>query len=217
MKEKYSVIVADDHPLIRMGVRAILQGTNFEIIHESEEGNDAMDKVLELCPDILITDITMPNLTGVDILTRLKETGSPVKVVVLTMHGDQEYIAGCLELGAKAYLLKESVKDDLLMALEKILKGEYYFCRYVLNMLVENVKSKRDNNTTQQAINVTLTTRESEILTMLTKGLSSKEIGEKLFISPRTVDAHKYNIMQKFNVNSSSELVYFALKNKIIG
>lgn len=111
---------------------------------------------------------------------------------------------------------KDSVKDDLIIALDQTVRDEYFFCKEVLTYLVENIKSKNPKIESTKKIDVIFTRREKEILNLLTNGLSSKEIGEKLFISPRTVDAHKYNVMQKLKVNSSSELVYFALKNQLI-
>lgn len=216
MKDKYSVIVADDHPLIRMGVKSILKDSRYEIIYEAQDGAEALEKTKELLPDILITDISMPKMTGIEILAGLRDLQLPIKTAVLSMHGDHEYISGCLDLGARAYLLKDSVKDDLIIALDQLARDEYFFCKEVLNFLLESNRLQRPKPENPKKIDVVFTGREKEILNLLTAGLSSKEIGEKLFISPRTVDAHKYNIMQKLNVNSSSELVYFALKNQLL-
>lgn len=217
MKSKRRVIIADDHSLVRLGLLSILSKSDYNVIYEAQDGNEAVEKIIELKPDILITDISMPYKSGIEILSHINNLNLNVKTIILSMHGDENNIGKCIDLGAKSYILKESVKSELLKALEQIEKDEFYFSQEVLQLLVKNMKERKPVKTEDIKSKIySFTKREKEILEMVTKGYSNKLISEKLFISTRTVDAHKYNIMQKINVSTSSELVYFVLKNQIL-
>lgn len=208
------VLIADDHSLIRKGVKILLSNSDqVSIIGECTDGYDALSKVKKLKPDVLITDISMPGLTGIEITKKIVEENLDTKVLILTTYFDEDYIMESYEAGASGYLPKTSSEDLILSALMKINNEETFYSEEVMEVLSKSIfnKSKRKSNPKPS-----LTERETEMLRELVEGSTNKEIASKFFISTRTVDAHRRNIMKKLNVNNSAQLVKYSIENKLV-
>lgn len=209
------IVIADDHPLILDGIKNnIIQDKNFEVVATFSNGKNALDFVNEHQVDILLLDIDMPIMNGLDCASALIEKQNPVKIVMLSMHQDAYTIKKMIDLGVHSYLLKTVSNKELIFALNKVYNGENYFNADVTKALLNDTPSQTfaQTNTTSPLVE-TLTKREKEVISYLCKGLNNSEIGEKLFISPKTVDAHRTNIMRKLEVHNVVSLVRFALRN----
>ncbi|MCV9385205.1 response regulator [Reichenbachiella ulvae] len=208
------VLIADDHSLIRKGVKTLLSNNGqVSIIGESTDGYETLEEVRKLKPDVLITDISMPGLTGIEITKKIVEEKLDTRVLILTTYFDEEYIMDSYEAGASGYLPKTSSEDQILAALLKINSQETYYSEEVMEVLSKSIfnKSKREKDPKPS-----LTERETEMLKELVEGSTNKEIASKFFISTRTVDAHRRNIMKKLNVNNSAQLVKYSIENKLV-
>ncbi len=204
------IIIADDHALIRNGIKTMLaQNLNYKIIAEAENGQQLLDLASELIPDIILVDISMPVLNGFDALSELKKILPDTKIILLTMHEEPEYIIKAARSGANGYLLKNIDYEELHRAIGLVMNGQKYFNQQVSSILMEELHRKSDTDQLQEK----LTERETDILKEIVQGLSSKEIADKLFISPRTVDTHRNNLMKKLKVHNTAELVKLALEN----
>lgn len=211
------ILIADDHPLIADGIKANIQkDTNFEVVAIVSNGKEALNYLKDNTVDILLLDIDMPVLSGIDCASILIEQQHPVKIVMLSMHQDAFTIKKLVDLGVQSYLLKTLTSKELLYALEKVYNGENYFNADVTKAILDNKPSR--NFTTTNIVSPLvdeLTKREKEILVEICKGLNNTEIAEKLFISPKTVDVHRTNMMRKLDVHNVVALVRFALRNGI--
>lgn len=213
-----TIFIADDHSLVRDGIRSIIsEHKRFKIIGEAADGNAAFEKIKELKPDLAIVDISMPGLSGINLTKAVQQDAPDVKVMILSMHSSEDYISNALEAGASGYLLKDSDKEEVVLAIDKIAAGETYCGKNVSQILINSfVKSRGKRTPLSSAPIPVLSKREIQILKLIAKGLSNKEIATSLFISTRTVDAHRYNIMQKVQVRNTAELVMYAVNNKLI-
>lgn len=217
---KIKVIIADDHAVVRKGLKTLLQDEpQIEIISEAVDGFDTIDKVLILKPDVLLLDITMPDMSGLEVARILSTKMPSTHVLIFSMHANSEYIIKALENGAKGYLLKDSDKDEILKAIKAVAKGKKYFqpdiSEIIINELLRKTTSKlveKSNHKTQETFS-TLTQKEIEILKQVVEGKSSREISEMLGLSIRTVDKHRSNIMKKTNAKNTADLVKMALEN----
>jgi len=211
--EKISVILADDHPVVRSGIRSLIGAdSNVDIVAEASDGNEALELVEKLRPNVLVSDISMPNMSGVELAEIISSKYPETKVIILTMHRDEEYIIKSFESGVMGYLPKDSNQAELLEAIEEVHEGRKYLNSTVTQVLARRmIKGKTFGETEEK-----LTAREKEILKLLVDGKRNKEIAEKLFISVRTVDTHRTNIMRKLKVNNTAELVKTALNKKLI-
>lgn len=208
------VLLVDDHSVVRNGVKAAISNVdNLRVVAEATDGEEGWDKLKELKPDIIILDISLPKLSGIELLYRIKLEEFPVKVLIFTMHKDEEYIMACMDGGASGYLLKDSSDQELLTALYTIANGQTYYSGLVTQVMVKKLS---DKNIIGPVSKDSLTRREKEILGYLVRGSSNKEISAKIFISVRTVDSHRTNIMRKLKVKNVAELVWVTLNNKII-
>ncbi|MEO0899947.1 MAG: response regulator transcription factor [Bacteroidota bacterium] len=220
--EHIRVVLADDHSLVRDGIKALLQESSFiEVIAEASNGEEALGMVGELNPDLLIVDIRMPVLNGIQTVSKLKETSPDVKALVLSMHDSDEYVLNSVEAGASGYLLKDTSKDEFIKAIQTIVKGEKYFSADISTILVkkylEKVKtpsSEPDSIPESPQELVSLTRRQKQILELAIGGMSNKEIAEHLGKSIRTVEAHRFSLMKKLEVKNLAELT---LKAKELG
>jgi len=215
MNSKIKVILIDDHQMFRDGVKAVLSDEeNIEIIGEVGSGQALFELLKSTTPDLIITDISLPDISGIDIAKNISENYHDIKILILSMHTSEEFITKALKAGANGYLPKDTSMNELLEAIHIIHKGENYFNKNIsdtiLRSIIKNSKSDIDNSN-----NKSLTKREKEIISLVVDGLTNKEIADKLFISIRTVDSHKNNIMQKLNLKSSVDLVKYAIKNKL--
>lgn len=215
MSEKIRVVLADDHLLVMEGFRDLLsKASNIEIVGEASDGEQAVFLASNRKPDILLMDINMPVLDGISATEKISKLNKNVKVVMLSMHHEERYILMADQAGAVGYLLKNIDKDELIQAIEMIAAGEKYYSKAIPEDLIQKVITK--NYQAQGNAKADITPREVEILKEIAKGLTNKEIGERLFISDRTVNAHRTNIMAKLQAKNSVELVVKAMEMKII-
>lgn len=212
MEQKIKVIIADDHHLVRQGFKSLLEDLDFvEVIGEASDGK----QVLHLLKngkhaDVVVMDVDMPVMGGLETLEEITKTYFGIKVIMLTMLNNKEVIQKSVDKGAKGFLFKNASSNELSDAIKKVAKGESYFSGDVALTLL----SKTTNNQSQ-SLDI-LTDREIEILKLVAEGFSSTEIGQKLFISPRTVDTHRNNLIQKLNVHGVAGLIRFAVMNRVI-
>ncbi len=208
---KIKVIVADDHPVARQGIISLLSELeNVLVVGESANGEDALKMVESHKPDILISDISMSGISGIELAQMISSNHSATKVLILSMHNDQEYIQMSFESGASGYLPKNSDEKELAEAINVIYSGQKYITTEVSIMLAQSMISKKPHE------QYNLTSREQEILNMLVDGMSNKQIAADLFVSIRTVDTHRTNIMKKLDVKNVAELVSKALNKKLV-
>lgn len=217
--DKIKVLLADDHELVRSGLVKLLETyKDVIIVGEAGDGFEAVEKTRKLNPDVLIIDLSMPRLSGIEATKIIRKECPQVAVLVLTMHHDEEYVYQIFRSGALGYILKDAGKEELATAIRTVAKGEKYISSKVSEIMVDGYvrrTSGRDESVQKNGVipNVSLTKREKEVLSLIAQGLSNQEIGEKLFISPRTVDTHRTNIMQKLDIHDIGNLVKFAIEH----
>lgn len=215
MNSKIKIVLADDHLLVMEGFRDLLsKAPNIEIVGEAADGEQAVFLATNRKPDIILMDINMPVLDGITAAQRITKVAKDVKVVMLSMHHEDRYIIMADQAGAAGYLLKNIDKEELLHAVEMVAAGEKYYSKAIPENLVKRVITKQYQS--EGSYRTELTSREVEILKEISKGLTNKEIGDKLFISDRTVNAHRTNIMAKLQAKNAVELVVKAMEMKII-
>lgn len=211
--EQIKIILVDDHQMFRDGVKSVLTDEeNIEIIGEVGTAKDLYSLLKLNTPDLIITDISMPDISGIEIAKYVSEKYPDVKILILSMHSNEEFITKALSVGANGYLPKDTSMTELLEAIHVIYKGDNYFNKNISDTILKSIINKSKKDSSEQEA---LTKREKEVIKLVVEGLTNKEIAEKLFISIRTVDSHKNNIMQKLNLKSSVELVKYAIKNKL--
>jgi DNA-binding NarL/FixJ family response regulator len=209
-------LLVDDHTLFRQGVRRLLESeSDFEIVGESPDAGDAVEKARELRPDVVLMDIGMPGLSSFEATRHIKKNRPETKVLYLTMYEDEDYLLQCLEVGAAGYVLKDTPAPQLVSAVRDVYRGGKYLSSQVLGKLVEDFRA-RVRDTRMQPRMSTLTPREREILKLLAEGNSVKEIAVLLGLSVKTVEAHKFNLMRKLDIHNKAQLVTYAIQKKII-
>ena len=206
----YRVVLADDHALFRSGVKRILEEMpGVEVIGEAADGLELLAFLKEVTPDLVILDISMPNLRGLEAIREIKASHPGVKVLMLTMHKDEEYLSYALSAGAAGFLLKQDADPELLEALATIRRGKTYLSPAISEMVTTLLRRRQKPDGASKEI---LTHREREVLKLLADGKSNKEIGELLFISHRTVQNHRANIMRKLKVKHIADLIKYAVQ-----
>jgi len=199
--------------MFRDGVKSVLNDEeNIDIIGEVGASEDLFELLKLQKPDLIITDISLPGISGIEIAKYISENYPEIKILILSMHSNEEFITKALSVGANGYLPKDTSMNELLDAINTIYKGENYFNKDISNTILKSIINKSKD---VKGNDKCLTKREKEVIALVVEGLSNKEIAEKLFISVRTVDSHKNNIMQKLNLKSSVELVKYAIKNNL--
>jgi DNA-binding NarL/FixJ family response regulator len=207
------ILLADDHPLVRAGVRRILETQpGITVAGEVSDGDAALDFLRADPVDVLVLDLTMPGTDGFEVLRQVKATLPGMKVLVLTMHADAEYVARAVQDGADGYLLKDSAVQDLVAAIEAVQAGRAYYSPPVQRELSELL---RTHSAPPRPMD-TLTEREREVVGLVVKGLSTKEIATQLDISARTVETHRANLMRKLNLKSVALLTQFAIRERLV-
>ena len=208
---KIRILIADDHAVVRSGFRALLAAhPDLEVVGEAADGLRAVEEAVSLQPDIVVMDVTMPNLNGIEATRRITEEAPRVRVLALSMHKDAVYVREILRAGARGYLLKESGESDLINAVRALAKGEAYISPAVSDAVLSDYRKH-----VTDPIDL-LTTREREVLQRIAEGQTNKEIATGLNLSVYTVEAHRGRVMEKLNLHSTGELVRFALRNGII-
>jgi two-component system response regulator NreC len=212
---KIKVVVADDHTILRQGIKALLDNQKgIEVVGEAKDGREAIKTIEELLPDVILMDIAMPGLNGLEATRRIKKKFPKVKVVVLTMHANEEYIFQILNAGADGYLVKETAFQDLISAINAVHKGEAFMSPSISKKVMTDYIQRAQGE--EKVDFDTLTTREREILQLVAEGNSNKKIAEALFISPKTVETHRAHIMDKLNIHDRAGLIKYAIRKGMI-
>ena len=209
------VLLADDHPVVRGGMRIFLEKeADFSIVGEAEDGLQAVQLAESLNPDIVVLDIMMPRLNGLEVLHQLTKRLPKTRIIILSMQSADPYVTQALKKGAAGYVLKDSAPDELVKAIRQVLSGQRYLSPQLNERLINKFIQKVDSGTLDPL--TLLTDREREILQMTVEGLTSVEIGEYLSISPRTVETHRQNVLKKLALDNQVDLIRFAIKHGIL-
>lgn len=213
----YSIILADDHALVRWGLRRLIEDMDeLEVVGEANDGIELLQLLKHVTPQMVILDIFMPNLRGIEAISEIKAMHPDMKILILTMHRDKEYLYLALSAGAKGYLLKEDAPKELFSSIAAVRQGKTYISPYFLDSVVNDVVQIVKGGATVIFEPEILTIREREVLKLVAEGKSSKEIANLLFISVFTVNNHRASIMEKLNLNKSTDLVKYAIRKGYI-
>lgn len=214
---KIKVLLADDHTLLRSGLcRLLSEADDIEVVGEADNGLTAVQKVQELMPDIVLMDIGMPVMNGMAATKEIKRRHPEVKVLVLTVHENEEYLLQAFQAGASGYVIKRAADTDLVSAIQTVAAGDYVLHPSVTRMMMNHYLEKLSSGGDGEQKHDTLTDREREILKLVAEGYTNREIGENLYISVKTVDTHKAHIMDKLNLHKRAELVRYAIHNGML-
>ena len=206
-KNEIKIILVDDHKLLRDGLRNIIeQRANMHVIGEASDGREAIKKCAELLPDVLIIDVAMPGLNGIEAARQIKKTNPNIKTIGLSMHSSKQFIQGMFKAGAFGYLLKDGDSDELIIAITTVMENKKYLSKDINQEFLTLLKNGDTLDKTK------LSSREKEVLQLISEGNSSKEIGEILFLSSKTVDVHRNNIMKKIDLHTIPELTKYAIQ-----
>jgi two-component system response regulator NreC len=213
---KTSLILADDHAVVRSGLRMLLEAQpDIEIVAEAESGRQAVDLVRAKRPDVVLMDIQMPDVNGIEATKRIKELAPGTAVLALTMHEDDQYFFEMLHAGASGYVPKRAAPDDLVKAIRTVARGEIFLYPSLATRLVQDYLKRADSGE-QPLVYDDLTPREREVLVLIAEGLTNAEIADRLVISVKTVDRHRENIMRKLNMHNRIDLVKYAIRTGLI-
>jgi DNA-binding NarL/FixJ family response regulator len=211
-RRKISVVLADDHTILRQGLRSLLEAErDIEVIGEAANGREAIDLVMDESPDVVVMDITMPDITGLQAADVIKTRLSPSKIIILSMYGDEEYVDQAIQSGVDAYLVKETVAGELITAIREVVKGNAFFSPSVSKVLRERQKLQFERENPSA-----LTLREKEILQFVAVGKTSREIADILNISQRTIDKHRQQMMEKLDIRDVAGLTRYAMAKGMI-
>ncbi len=210
-----TIILADDHPIVRRGLRSVLEAEkNFSLIGEAGDGLEAVRMVENLQPDILITDMMMPGLTGLEVTRQVKHRVPKTKIIILSMHASESYVLEALRNGANGYVLKDTVSEELVEAIRDVIAGRRYLSSQLSERAIETYILKAES--TLEDSYDSLTTREREVLKLAAEGSTNNEIAERLFISPRTAETHRANLMKKLALSNHTELIRYAIRRGVL-
>ncbi len=210
------VILADDHHLVRQGIRALLEKVDdIQVIAEAEDGQQAIELVQRLAPDVLVMDITMPRLNGIEAAERIRRLGVTTQVVILSMHSDETLARQAFRSGVRGYLLKRSVTEELILAIRAASRGEIYLTPGITGFLLNEISARHVDSDESALFNL-LTSREREVLQLVAEGQTNHTIAEKLSVSVKTVEKHRSSLMSKLNVHDVAGLTRLAIKSKLV-
>ena len=218
MTQKKTIIIVDDHSLFREGLRAIIErNPMYEVVAEAGTGRKALDLVKQLKPDLALVDMSLPDQNGIELTRDMLRVSSGTRIMIVSMHHKIDYIVRAFQAGASGYVVKESASDKLLGGIEAVLKGDYFMDASVSQQVVRKLAGlqEKEIKVTDEAYN-TLTAREQEVMVLVAEGLSTNEISDRLFISPKTVENHRSNIMNKLDIHSTIEVARYAAKLGLI-
>lgn len=206
-----NVLIVDDHDIIRKGLRNIVSScSKYQVVGEASNSNEALAKIKELKPDILLLDITMPGESGLDIISQIRGLSENIKIIIISVHKVDPYINKALQLGAKGYLVKDNAAEELILALDRVMNNEIYLGRNVSDSLIKKISSPDERQSKG------LTLRDKEILRLVAEGKTAKEIAKTLNLSSRTIENNKNTLLKKLNLHHAIDLVKYALENNII-
>lgn len=207
---KTTVLLVDDHKIFRDGLRTLIEKEGMEVVGEAENGRKTIKLAEKLLPNVIIMDVSMPDMNGIEATRKIISEMPQVKVIALSMHSDRRFVLGMLEAGASGYLLKDCAFGELASAIKQVLTGNKYLSPKIADVVVKGYLNKsNDSSVSGGAI---LTSREREILQLIAEGLTAKEIADHVFLSVKTVETHRRNIMQKLNMRSTVDLTKYAIR-----
>ncbi|MFC2136755.1 response regulator [Bacteroidota bacterium] len=210
--EKYTVLLVDDHKLFREGLKLLLSKLNYiSEIYEASNGNEFIKIIEFITPDIIFMDIDMPEMNGIEATERGMKINKNLKIIALSMYGEDDYYSKMIDAGVKGFILKNSDISEVETAIQNIINGKNYFSQEILESIIKNMYRKKNIKKTG-----CLTERETEVLFNICKGLSNQEIADTLYLSKRTIDKHRENLLSKTNSKNTAELVIYAIKNGVI-
>ena len=209
------VLLADDHSIVRRGLRGLVESAGHSVVAEAADGLEATRLCEEHRPDMLILDIGMPKLSGIEVAARAQKLDRPPGVIILSVHGDESYIMRALAAGARAYLLKNSTDEDLIPAVRAVAAGKPFFSPAVAAVLVEDYVRQMQQRGMTDSYDL-LTDREKEVLQLLAEGRSNKEVATLLDVGLSTIETHRANLMQKLNLHNTAEIVLYAVRKGLI-
>jgi two-component system, NarL family, response regulator NreC len=213
---QYKVLIADDHGVVRKGLRLLLeQYPELVVVGEAANGREAVTMAASLSPQVVVLDVAMPILNGIEAAEQILKVNSQVGIILLTMHADESYVLRALHAGVKGYLLKESAEEDLLSAIKSVANGKPFFSKAVNEVLLEDYMRVLKQQGLSDTFDL-LTVREKEVLQLLAEGRTNKEVATLLDVSPYTVESHRTNLMQKLNVHNTAEIVLYAVRKRLV-
>lgn len=216
MKKPYRIVIAEDHTILREGLRALLSSeARFEVVGEAEDGRMAIQVVEKLQPDLVLMDLSMPRMNGLEAIREIKKRSPQAKMIALTVHKTEEYILTTLQAGADGYVLKDATHSELVMAIDQVLMGKRYLSPGISEKVIEGYLEGRKTLKTTSAWD-TLTQREREVLKLIAEGYKNKEVADFLYISLKTVEKHRANLMKKLHLHNAAELTAFAMEKGLI-
>jgi len=216
MENKKRVVIAEDHTILRAGLRALLSFQNdLEVVGEAGDGREAIRVVDKHVPDLLLIDLSMPKLNGMEAIKEIRGRHPQIKIIVLTVHKSEEYIVASLDAGADAYILKDASKNELLLAIEYVMSGKVFLSPSISGKIVDVYLEHKNNNKINSLKDV-LTLREKEILKLIAEGFKNKDIADHLCISSKTVEKHRSNLMQKLDLRNTAALTAYAIEERIV-
>ena len=218
MAQNKTILIIDDHPLFREGLKAIIgRDAHFEVVGEAGNGREGLRMAMKLEPDLVLVDISLPDQSGIQLTREIRTLLPDTRILIVSMHSKIDYIAEAFQAGATGYVVKESASERLIKGLEYVSRGEYFLDSSMSQQVVKRLMDSpaKDKKITDAAYG-NLTPREQEVMRLLAEGLSRKKISEKLFISPKTVENHRTNIMNKLDLHSTIELIRYAAKLGLI-
>ncbi|MQA89292.1 MAG: response regulator [Gemmatimonas sp.] len=210
------ILLVDDHAVLRAGLKSLLEAeAGMEVVGEAGTGEEAIELAERMKPDVVVMDLSMPGIGGLEATRRIAEMDQGARVLVLTMHGEEEHLLPVLEAGGSGYVNKRSADEELIEAIRTVARGDVFLYPNAAKLLLQGFRGKGERGETEDPLD-RLTDREREVLSQTAEGYSSAEIGKKLFISPKTVDTYRSRIMEKLGLHHRSELVRFALQQGLL-
>ena len=216
MSQKVRIVIAEDHTILREGLRSLLSSDpNLEVVGEAEDGREAIQCVERFKPNLILTDLSMPRMNGMEAIKEIKRQSPETKILVLTVHKAEEYILSTFQAGADGYLLKDSTHAELVMAVKKVLSGKHYISPEISEKVIEGYLEGKKTLKSRTSWE-TLTQREREILKLIAEGYKNKEIANYLCISTKTVEKHRANLMEKLDLHNAQALTAFAIEKELV-
>lgn len=214
--EKKKIVIAEDHTILREGLKALLlSSTELEVVGEAEDGREAVKLASELAPDLILMDLSMPRMNGIEAIKEIKKRRPDIKILVLTVYKTEEYVLASLQAGADGYILKEANHSEFLLAIKNVLMGKHYLSPEISGKVIEGyLKGKQEH--APVTVWETLTSREREILKLVGEGYKNREIADDLFISLKTVEKHRENLMKKLDLHTASALTAYAIEKGLV-